>query len=438
MDSYLALEKMLLILCADLALIVAAARVSGWLFGKVGQPPVVGEILAGVLLGPSLLGRLYPGAIRTLLTPQTTGILSALAQIGLILLMLLIGLEFPFDRLRHAAKASFAVAVAGIVVPFAASWGLAGWLYRLAPGTSSLSAFRLFFATAVSITAIPIMGRILIHTRLTRTRMGLTSITAAALDDVLGWLLLGAVVATVTHGRMDLGTLGISSVGVLLLGAAFWSLGRFGISRLRVPRTESGGLPAGWLAVVLTVVFACATVTNALGVFSIFGGFLCGIAGSFHVGLREAIKASIGDLVAVLFLPIFFVFSGLRTDVGSLGSDPRLWLALAAVIAVACASKFGATAIAARATGLPWKESLSIGLLMNTRALMALVVINIGADMGVVSPAAFFWLVTMALLTTVVTTPILRRAYPSPEAAVGWDLPLEEENPRPPREIRRS
>ncbi len=333
MDSYLALEKMLLLLCADLALIVIAARFFGWLFGKVGQPPVVGEILAGVILGPSLLGRLYPGAIAALLTPKTTPVLSALAQIGLILLMLLIGLEFPFDRLRHAARASLAVAAAGIVVPFASAYALAGWLYGLAPGGSSLSAFRLFFATAVSITAIPIMGRILIHTRLTRTRMGLTSITAAAMDDVLGWLLLGAVVATVTHGQMDVRTLAVSFAGVLVLGAGFWALGRYGISRLAVPRTPTGGLPAGWLAAVLATVFVCATATNALGVFSIFGGFLCGIAGSFNADLREAIRASIGDLVSVLFLPIFFVFSGLRTDVGSLGADPRLWVALAAVVA---------------------------------------------------------------------------------------------------------
>ena len=423
MDSYLALERMLLLLCADLAIIVLAARLFGWLFGKVGQPPVVGEILAGVILGPSLLGRLYRGAIASLLTPRTTPVLSALAQVGLILLMLLIGLEFPFDRLRHAAKASLAVALAGIAVPFAASYALAGWLYGLAPGNSPLSAFRLFFATAVSITAIPVMGRILIHTRLTRTRLGLTSITAAAMDDVLGWLLLGAVVAAVTKGRMDGRTLALSFAGVLALGAAFWALGRFGVARLKVPRTPSGGLPAGWLAAILVVVFVCATVTNALGVFSIFGGFLCGIAGSFHPELREAVKASIGDLVSVLFLPIFFVFSGLRTDAGSLGADPRLWVALLAVIAVSCASKFGATALAARGAGLPWKESLAVGLLMNTRALMALVVINIGADLGVVSPAAFFWLVMMALFTTVITTPILRRAYPTPEVALSWEEP---------------
>ncbi|HTO87239.1 MAG TPA: cation:proton antiporter [Thermoanaerobaculia bacterium] len=429
MDSYLAVERMLLLLCADVAIIILAARLFGWLFGKVGQPPVVGEILAGVILGPSLLGRLYPGAIKTLLTPQTTTVLSALAQVGLILLMLLIGLEFPFDRLRQAAGASLAVAVAGILVPFASSYALAGWLYGLAPGSSSLEAFRLFFATAVSITAIPIMGRILMHTRLTRTRMGLTSITAAAMDDVLGWLLLGAVIATVTHGRLSPRTLLLSFAGVLLLAGLFWAAGRYGVARLRVPRTETGGLRAGWLALTLTVVFACAAATNALGVFSIFGGFLCGIAGSFHPELRDAIKTSIGDLVSVLFLPIFFVFSGLRTDVGSLGSESRLWWALGAVILVSCVSKFGATALAARATGLPWKESLSIGLLMNTRALMALVVINIGADMGVVSPAAFFWLVTMALFTTVITTPILRRAYPTPEAAQAW-----EEQPRPVRD----
>lgn len=421
MDSSLALEKTLLLLCADLAIIVGAARFFGWLFGKVGQPPVVGEILAGIILGPSVLGRLYPEAIQTLLTPKTAEVLSALAQVGLVLLMLLIGLEFPFDRLGHAAKASVAVAVAGIVVPFAASFLLAGWLYSLTPPPTSLSAFRLFFATAVSITAIPIMGRILIHTRLTRTRMGLTSITAAALDDVLGWLLLGAVVATVTRGSMNLGTLTLGFLGVLVLGALFWVAGRFGVSRLSIPRSETGGLRAGWLAAVLVVVFASAAATNALGVFSIFGGFLCGVAGSFNRELADAIRVSIDELVSVLLLPIFFVFSGLRTDAGSLGSDPRLWWALLAVIAVSCASKFGATALAARGAGLPWKESFSVGLLMNTRALMALVVINIGADIGVIGPAAFFWLVTMALFTTVITTPILRRAYPRREATEGWD-----------------
>ena len=419
-SSPIALEKLLLLLCADIAIIIGAARFFGWLFGRIGQPPVVGEILAGVILGPSLFGRLYPGAIRALLTRETTAILSALAQIGLVLLMLLIGLEFPFDRMRHAAKSALLVAVAGILVPFAASWALAGPLFALAPGKSSEVAFKLFFATAVSITAIPIMGRILMHTRLTRTRMGLTSITAAALDDVLGWILLGVVFSTVTRGRADLQWVLFSFVGVALLGATFWAAGRFGVTRMRIPRTEGGRLTSGALAIVLVVVFVTATATNALGVFSIFGGFLCGVAGSFNKDLADAIKSSIGDLVAVLFLPIFFVFSGLRTDVGSLGSDPRLWLALLAVVVVACVSKFGATTVAARISGLGWKESLSIGLLMNTRALMALVVINVGADLGVVSPPAFFWLVAMALFTTVITTPILKRAYPSPEA-VSWE-----------------
>src|SRR5215510_6489966 len=250
---------MLLILCADLAVIVGAARFFGWLFGKLGQPPVVGEILAGVILGPSLLGRLYPGAIATMLTPKTTAVLSAMAQVGLVLLMLLIGLEFPFERLGQAARASTAVAVAGIVVPFASSYAIAGWLYRLSPAAAPELAFKLFFATAVSITAIPIMGRILMHTRLTRTRMGLTSITAAAIDDVLGWVLLGGVVSMVTHGGADFGTLAVSFAGVAVLGTAFWAIGRFGFASLKVPRTAGGGLTPGWLAIVLVIVFAAAT-----------------------------------------------------------------------------------------------------------------------------------------------------------------------------------
>ena len=265
------------------------------------------------------------------------------------------------------------------------------------------------------------MGRILVHTRLARTRMGLTSITAAALDDTLGWLLLGAVVVATTEGRVSASALAASFAGLLLLGAAFWLLGRFGVARIRVARAPSGGLDTGALAGVLVVAFGLATATNALGVFSILGGFLVGVAGSFNRELVEAIKTSIGDLVAVFFLPIFFVFSGLRTDLGSLGTDPRLWGALLLVITVSCATKFGATALAARLAGLAWKESLSIGLLMNTRALMALVVINIGADLGVLSPTAFFWLVTMALFTTVITTPILRWAYPDPEGLPDWE-----------------
>ncbi|HKD20114.1 MAG TPA: cation:proton antiporter [Thermoanaerobaculia bacterium] len=420
MGSYLALERTLLLLCAALAIIVASARVFGWLFGKVGQPPVVGEIFAGVILGPSLGGRLYPGAIRTLLTPQTSSILSAMAQVGLVLLMLLIGLEFPFDRLRSAARASIFVAIAGMVVPFAASYWLAGYLYTLSSVAVPELAFRLFIATAISITAIPVMGRILMHRRLTRTRMGLTSISAAAVEDVLGWLLLGAVVAMSTRGRADLSALALSLAGVAALGVAFWAVGRFAVSRWSVPRAPTGGLSPGALAGVLVVVFTAATATNALGVFSIFGGFLCGIAGSFNRDLAEGILVSIGDLVSVLFLPIFFVFSGLRTDVGSLGTDPRLWAALGLVLLVGISSKLGATALAARASGLPWKESFAIGLLMNTRALMALVVINIGADLGVVGPAPFFWLVTMALCTTLMTTPILTRLYPVPEVAGGW------------------
>ena len=416
----LAVEQTLLRLCADLAIIIAAARVFGWAGSRVGQPPVVGEILGGVILGPSVLGRLYPVAIPILLTPETTAILSALAQIGLILLMLLIGLEFPFGRLAEAAKPAIAVAMAGMVVPFAASFALAGYLYTLSPGRSSLAAFRLYFATAVSITAIPIMGRILMHTRLTRTRMGLIAITAAAFDDALGWLLLGAVVVATTHGRLSVLALTGSLAGVVLLGSLFWLLGRFGVARITVVRTPSGGLSAGALAAALIVAFGLATATNALGVFSIFGGLLAGVAGSFNREFAEAVKASIGDLVAVFFLPIFFVFSGLRTDIGSLGGDLRLWWALGLVVVVSCASKFGATALAARFTGLPWRESLSIGLLMNTRALMALVVINIGADLGVLSPTAFFWLVAMALFTTVITTPILRRAYPEPDRLPDW------------------
>ena len=426
MDSYLALEKMLLILCADLAIIIGSSRVFGWLFGKVGQPPVVGEILAGVILGPSLLGRLYPDAIQTMLTPQTTAVLSAIAQIGLVLLMLLIGLEFPVrPPAPGGAGLDASSPSAGIVVPFASSYALAGYLYRISPPSSAPElAFRLFFATAVSITAIPIMGRILIHTRPDAHAHG------ADLDHGGGdrrRARLDPARRGRVHGDARRGptSLALSSLG--RRGAAVASRsGRSGASASRDSRSGTRSRaasrrarsPACWSSSSPS-----AMATNALGVFSIFGGFLCGIAGSFNRDLAEGIRTSIGDLVAVLFLPIFFVFSGLRTDIGSLGSDPRLWVALGLVILVACASKFGATALAARATGLPWKESLSIGLLMNTRALMALVVINIGADMGVISPTAVLLARDDGPVHDGDHDADPAAAYPSPEATGGGARP---------------
>jgi Kef-type K+ transport system membrane component KefB len=259
------------------------------------------------------------------------------------------------------------------------------------------------------------MGRILIETRLTRTRMGLVSISAAAIDDALGWILLGAVVALVTRGDVRLSALALSFGAVAAVATLFWAAGRFGLSRVKIRLLAGDRLSLPVLSTVLVTTLLTAALTNALGVFSIFGGFLCGVAVSFNDDLARGIRNSIGDLVYALLLPIFFMFSGLRTDLRSLGGGGVLLWALAAVVVVSCATKFGATALASRAAGLPWREALGVGLLMNTRALMALVVINIGADLGVVSSPVFFMLVAMALTTTVITTPILRRAYPMPQ-----------------------
>lgn len=417
--EYLAVEKLLFVLLTDLAVIVAAARFFAALFRRFGQPAVVGEILAGVILGPSLLGRFWPHVYATMLPKDVTGVLTIISQIGLVLLMLLIGLEFPFDAMRRAIRPALATAVSGIVVPFAGALVLADWIYRLAPGTGGPAAFRLFFATAVSITAIPIMGRILIETRLTRTRMGLVSISAAAIDDATGWIILGAVVAIVTRGDVHPGGLVVSLLVVGVVATAFWAAGRWGVARVRITLGEGERLSMPVLSVVLAVTFLAAALTNALGVFSIFGGFLCGVAVSFNEPLARGVRNSIGDFVSVVLLPIFFMFSGLRTDLRSLGGGGAMFWALGAVVVVSCATKFGATAIASRVSGLPWREALGVGLLMNTRALMALVVINIGADLGIVSPPVFFMLIAMSLTTTVITTPILRRAYPTPQEAFG-------------------
>jgi Kef-type K+ transport system membrane component KefB len=406
-------ESLLFHTLLQLIFIILAARVTGSVFVRLKQPRGVGEIVAGLLLGPSLFGALAPGSFHWLFKAGDPGPLHLLSQIGLILLMFQVGMEFDFSLLGNRANRRVAawVTVLGIVIPGLLGWGFgqlsANWL---APGIS-VTAYSLFIAIALSITAVPILGRILMDFGLTRHRIGVISIAAAAANDALGWVLLAAVAAVATHGFEPIVVL--RQLGLLLIYLLVsWFLLRPLLLRLirRFP-LDSGRLPQNLLALLLVWVFVSALITSRLGIFAIFGGFVAGVLLHQSPELVQAWRQRVGDLLAVFFLPIFFTYTGLRTDIGSLSAGED-WLWCALLIAVAMLGKFGGCYLAARLGGLTIAESRCVGILMNTRALMELIVINLGHELGVIPAKVFTMLVLMAVVSTLITAPGLRLWLP--------------------------
>ncbi|MEO8494401.1 MAG: cation:proton antiporter [Planctomycetota bacterium] len=405
-------ENFVLHVLIQLVVIIAAARLGAWLLGKLGQPQVVGEIVAGLVLGPSLLGRFAPGAVEFIFPPETTIVFRVLSELGLVLLMFLIGLEFDFSHLRHVGRAAIGVAGAGIVLPFALGIALALWMHPQVAADVNRTGFVLIVAVALSITAIPILGRIMIELNIHRTRLGTLTITAAAIDDALGWIMLAGI-STMIHGDFEL----FAVIRMALLTTVFVAGCWFVIRPLLIPctayllRQENGELSVVGLSAVLIAVFLTAAATNAIGIFSVFGPFVLGSVLSDQHEFREAAQRRLRETVYAMFLPIFFTYTGLRTNVGLLESWYH-WLICGMVVAAAMVGKMGGCGLAARAGGLSWRESGCVALLMNTRALMGLIAINVGRDLGVIPDSVFCMLVIMALATTFLTTPLLRRLLP--------------------------
>ncbi len=407
MDDF---EVFFLKVLAQLALIIVAARIGGWLALKLRQPVVVGEIAAGLVLGPSLLGRIWPGGLQSVFSPETSQTLHVFSELGLVLLMFLVGLEFDFSLLRRVGSTSMRVALAGLVLPLTMGLGLAWWAHpRIAPDVDP-TGFMLIVAVAMSITAIPILGRIMIEIGLHKTPLGVLTITAAAIDDVAGWLLL-ACVSGVLQGDFSFWQTG----RMVLLIAAFCLLVilvvRPWMARWSVGATQGGDADSVSIAkfsVVLALVLLSAMATNAIGIFSVFGPFVLGAAISDQRWFHHHVAAPLRPVVYALFLPVFFTYTGLRTDVGTLATTTD-WLMMLLFLAVAVGGKFGGCAVAARWSGLEWRQSASVAVMMNTRALMGLIAINIGRNLGVVPDRVFTILVLVALLTTVMTMPLLRR-----------------------------
>ncbi|HYT92416.1 MAG TPA: cation:proton antiporter [Gemmataceae bacterium] len=399
-----------------LAAVVVSGQILGALFRYIGQPPVIGEVVAGILLGPSLLGRVAPDAYTYLLPPSVAPFLGVVAQLGVILYMFLVGLELNPALLRDRAQATVATSHASIVVPFVLGSALALGLYpHLSSSDVPFTSFALFLGVAMSITAFPVLARILTDRRMHRTELGAVALACAATDDATAWCLLAFVVG-VAQAKVG-GALLV--VGLTIAYIAFMLLAVRPVLARSLGRLDEGRLTRGVVALVFVALLLSALTTEYIGVHAIFGAFLLGAIIPSESAVAQAFVHKLEDLVTVLLLPAFFAFTGMRTEIG-LVSGVGQWLVCGLIILVATVGKFGGTLAAARLTGLGWRDSAALGVLMNTRGLMELIVLNIGLDLRVISPTLFAMMVLMALVTTMATTPILHfliaRHEPRPTA----------------------
>jgi len=390
-------------------IIIGAAWAFGRLGKKLGQPLAVGEIAAGIILGPSVLGLIWPPDWPVLFPGDTQQSLQLLGKLGLIFLLFQVGMEFDYSHLRTRSRTITLVSITGMAVPFLCGLAIGPWLHAtFAPETPRFG-FVLFLCIALSISALPIMGRILLEMRLERTVIGAMGISAAAIDDVAGWILLGVATALVTShfnvGHLLLQLVEIAGFFLLLqkiVGPLLRKLWRRGVTGL-----NDHGMSNSFLALLLIGLFASSLLTHVLGIFVIFGAFLFGVCLHQETSLVKAWRDRFSGVVLVAFVPIFFTNTGLNTRIGSL-QTAGAWLACGLVLAAAVAGKLGGCYLGARLTGQPPREAGCIAALMNTRALMALIAINIGLDLGLLTPALFTMLVIMALLTTAMCGPLLR------------------------------
>ncbi len=412
------------LLLLQIVVILVAARLVGGLFKRMGQPQVIGEMLAGILLGPSLFGWLAPNVYAALFPPDSLGFLSALSQIGLILFMFLIGLELDPKRLRERARAAVVISQVSIIAPFVLGVLLAVYLYpRVSERPVPVSQFAIFMGVAMSITAFPVLARILTDRRLLRTELGMLAITCAAVDDVTAWCLLAAVVLFV-HASDATASLWLIVGGSAVYVIAMLFAVRPALRRLYSIYQRDNALSRGLLAVILVLVLASAWVTESLGIHALFGAFLMGAIMPKEHNFVATLSEKLEDVTVVLLLPLFFALTGLRTSIGLL-SGWEMWLYTLLIIAVAVTGKLGGAMLAGRATGLPWQSAGVLGILMNTRGLVELVVLSIGLDIGIIGPTLFTMMVIMALATTLMTTPLVdwlfvrNRQLAPPEPSIG-------------------
>ncbi|HEX3179033.1 MAG TPA: cation:proton antiporter [Methylomirabilota bacterium] len=401
-------EEITLRLLYQLIAILVATRLVIWAVRYLGQTDVSGEILAGLLLGPSLLGAVFPDFMHWLFPAATGTIFTGLAQVGLVFLMFQIGLEFEFSRhIGRDRRPIVAISLMGIAVPFTLGYLAAPWFHARLSEVVPLFGFQLFFAVAMSITAIPILGRIFMELGLSHTRTAALTIGAAAIDDVAGWMILGTI-SLLVKGAFSWGWVVPRVAGLAAYVAFVFLILRRPLQRsITTQIARHGELPLSAIAGIVVVLFVSAAVTSHLGVFAIIGGFLIGVALHDDRRFVDEWRRRVSPIVWTFFLPIFFAYTGLRTDVGTIEGWTGVGM-LMLVLLVAFASKFGGAYVAARLVGEAHRSALAIGVCMNTRALMELIVLNIGKDLGLLPTDVFSMLVIMALVSTFMATPLIR------------------------------
>jgi len=398
------LREPLSILLLQLIFIVAATKSAAKLSMKLGQPAVVGEMVAGILLGPSLLGQVFPDLWSFLFQASSMGALKLLGQIGVMLFMFVVGMELNTRQLRKGAHAAVIISHASIVIPFFLGVLLSLIIYRLFdPPAVSFTSFALFMGVAMSITAFPVLARIIEERGMSRSYLGGVAIACAAVDDVTAWCILAFVIALVRAS-------GTGALMTILMAISFVVIMLYFIrprlDRLLGGAIENGEWEKGITIGILVFIFASACFTEIIGIHSLFGAFLAGVVMPTTPGLQDLLKNRLTAFSSIALLPIFFAFTGLRTQINLL-NDWRSWLLCLGVIAVAIIGKLGGTMLAARWVGMGWASSFSIGVLMNTRGLMELIALNIGYDLGIIPERIFVIMVLMALVTTSITGPLL-------------------------------
>lgn len=384
--------------------VLALSRLMGHVFTRAGQPAVIGEMVAGIMLGPSLLGRIWPAGAQFLLPTFIAPHLRVIAQIGVVLYMFIVGLELDLSRLRKRARSAVVISAAGIAVPMLLGSLIAGYLQsRVDSPTVPVFVFGSFFCVALSVTAFPVLARIVSERKLEQSAMGTMALTCAAADDITAWCLL-SIVVSFAHARPSEGFWTVAWAGgyvVVMLGLVRPYLLRF------VRRHEHEATPSrATLSKLFIGLLLSALITESIGIHALFGAFLLGALVPSDSALARGVNAKLEDVVSSLLLPVFFASTGLRTRIDLIDGQAA-WLLCGLIILVASAGKLGGVFAAARLCGMDRRAAFGLGALMNTRGLMELIVLNVGLDLGIISVELFTMMVIMALVTTCSTGPLL-------------------------------
>lgn len=393
------------ILLLQIIAIIIVARVFGFLFDKIGQPAVIGEVVAGIFLGPSVLGLIFP-AYSSFVFPQTSlPVLQLFSQLGLLLFMFVIGMELDLKLLSRKARSAIIISHASIIIPYALGMLLAYFIYaEYAPVNINFISFSLFIGIAMSITAFPVLARILQERGMTQTRIGSMAIACAAADDITAWCILAAVISIVKAGSAINALVTILFTVMHLL--VMFKVLKPWLESIMKKYGDEASLSLPVVALMFGVLLLSSYITEIIGIHALFGAFLAGVIMPSGLNFRKILKGKVEHVSLGLLLPLFFAFSGLRTQLGLLNT-PHAWAICAAITGLAILGKFGGSMIAARFVGESWKDSIVLGALINTRGLMELIVLNIGFDLGVLNAELFTMMVLMALITTFMTGPTL-------------------------------